>query len=661
MSTPLSLLQHFQAPEDYRGNFGWLCGYSADDSFMDIAAERFSRRSHAQRAHEGQPLLALMTDPDHQPIAMTAAPGVVHLPWRADRERPFRLLHAKLAILGFRHETEPEQWHVRLIVSTGNWTLQTVEQSLDLACRLDLNSGMLAHSKAGTIQDCADLAAAWQLLRWLSEYFDTRLLNALRPGENSSPALRAQQELTRWLVYIAGCAGDKPPRLFDSRQHSLLAQLPAQVKRHAGVASRNYLLMGSGFYEGGECSDQVPPVLRCIVAALRDEGLLSARAALNLVVNPQACQAVATAQAALQRAGYQIHAASQPADVFGERTPRFLHAKFLFSAMRRESKPCGDSPWVYLGSGNLTGPGFTQSMSAGGGNLEAGIVFAPAPLHWLPDTAPSPECWLGRQLPFDSQRLPLAETTTLQPGADMPEHDAAHIAAPLAWLHWQSSCLAAPQGDAADCCIVTGDGHYLLPDAMGRWHWPGERPLQVTLAWPASAPDRQARIPVMDELGRLAASELLPLELDQAVWQLLNFPGPARDEDDEPDGDGDGDSGQSGNGGRRPEHTGVAHPIRIMMEMVEQIAARQCEIAAVDWQAWCARLEQTLQQAADSRDLAEFKKLGINPLSPLWHAPFRPSYAEDSHSATGLQYEALLDRLERRWQVETLRRIGDPT
>src|SRR4051812_39826789 len=134
---PLSLAQHFEAPEDFLGSFGWLCGFSADVGFLDDAVERFTRRTHAQRAYEGRIAMALLLDPSNPQIPPKDVPGVLHLP--VNGVLPFRLLHAKVALIGFRHTSDARQWRLRLIVSTGNWTRQTLEESLDLAWRIDLS------------------------------------------------------------------------------------------------------------------------------------------------------------------------------------------------------------------------------------------------------------------------------------------------------------------------------------------------------------------------------------------------------------------------------------------------------------------------------------------------------------------------------------------
>src|ERR1039458_1019894 len=145
---PFSLAQHFEAPDDFIGCFGWVCGYSADSGFLDDAAERFTRRTHAQRAYEGRIAIAMMLDPGNPQITLEEVPGVMHLPMNG--VPPFRLLHAKLALLGFRHTSDARQWRLRLIVSTGNWTRQTLEDSLDLADRKStrLNSSHLGISYA---------------------------------------------------------------------------------------------------------------------------------------------------------------------------------------------------------------------------------------------------------------------------------------------------------------------------------------------------------------------------------------------------------------------------------------------------------------------------------------------------------------------------------
>ena len=93
---PLSLAQHFDAPDEYQGEYGWVCGFSADAAFMDEAAKRFTRMTAAQRAHQGRVVLSLYLDPCNPQVRLQDAPGVAHLPISNVSRKPFRLLHAKI-------------------------------------------------------------------------------------------------------------------------------------------------------------------------------------------------------------------------------------------------------------------------------------------------------------------------------------------------------------------------------------------------------------------------------------------------------------------------------------------------------------------------------------------------------------------------------------
>lgn len=109
-----SLLNFFDAPDDYDGLFGWICGYSADALFLDEAAERFTRRTHAQRAKAGEISLGLILDPHYEALSLLDVPGVAHLPLRHVNEQPFKLMHAKVALLGFR-KAGADPWRLRLV------------------------------------------------------------------------------------------------------------------------------------------------------------------------------------------------------------------------------------------------------------------------------------------------------------------------------------------------------------------------------------------------------------------------------------------------------------------------------------------------------------------------------------------------------------------
>jgi hypothetical protein len=97
------------------------------------------------------------------------------------------------------------------------------------------------------------------------------------------------------------------------------------------------------------------------------------------------------------------------------------------------------------------------------------------------------------------------------------------------------------------------------------------------------------------------------------------------------------------------------YPVRQMMELIENIAAKQTALARADWPAWCARLEQTLARIADSPVVDYFRALGLNPLSPLRGAAFRPDFAEADATPEG-DVRGALARVEDKWGVGPCRR-----
>lgn len=651
---PLSLAQHFEAPDDFVGSFGWLCGYSADVGFLDDAVERFTRRTHAQRAYEGRIAMALMLDPSNPQILPKEVPGVLHLPMTG--VPLFRLLHAKVALIGFRHTTDARQWQLRLIVSTGNWTRQTLEESLDLAWRLDLSDQDVKARDDSASQACADVKAAWNMLAWLQRHFDFRALHATPPGRQGSEDGSANVE--RWIAKAIRSSNGVAPRFFDNRDASLLAQLPALIQEHTSHSARNYLGMGSGFYESSDNHNKIPPVLKHIVDDLLEAGLLTQRPEIDIFVNPKACQAVANSVPSFNHVGWNVREAGQP-EYF--KASRSLHAKFIFSANYRDNSPFCNSAWLYLGSGNLTGPGFANKMARHLGNLEAGVVFDAESLCWEPARGVSPEAVVTNVLPLQWETDFSEDSESLAAGSDMPEPEIQYSAAPVAYLFWiveGSTCwLRAGEEGTESFDLLDETGHACQRDSIKGFQWLGARPRQVLIRWRMDEQERQAWVPVIDEFGRIAATALPRIDIDEAWGQLASFPMPPADEELLPDGDGASmdDAAQQGAGGS----VAASYPVRQMMQLIENIAAKQTSVCQADWVTWCTRFEQCLIQAAGSKVLEEFVKLDLNPLSPLWHSPFRPAFAATNETAEGVRYESVLKRVETAWNVAGLGRIGD--
>lgn len=662
---PLSLSQHFEAPEDFVGCFGWLCGYSADGGFLDDAVERFTRRTQAQRAYCGCIAMALMLDPSNEQITPTEVPGVLHVPM--NDKRPFSLLHAKVALLGFRHTSDARKWQLRLIVSTGNWTRGTLEDSLDLVWRIDLSNDDLKVRDDWVPQACADIKAAWKMLDWLRSHFDLRVLNALLTGRSDSESTVASRQLETWIEKTIKVGSGVVPRFFDNRQASLLAQLPDLVREHSSGTARNYIGMGSGFFESSDNHKEIPSVLKRIVDSLQVDNLqkaklLTSQPEIDVFVNPTACQAVANSVTAFGDAGWKVREAGKP-DYF-KAAFRSLHAKFIFSANQRDNSNLCNSAWLYLGSGNLTGPGFANKMNPQLGNLEAGILFAPESLHWETGRGVPPDHVVTNVLPLQWESDFCQSPGSLDVGNDMPEPELRYSAAPAAYLFWvveeNVGWLRVVDGVTESFDVLAESGLACPQDSVQGFQWPGtspRQPRQVQLRWLVDGQEQKAWVPVLDEFGRVAATTLPRIDIEEAWGQLANFPMPPDDEELIPDGDD-----ESAIGAVQPS-TGVAatasYPVRQVMQLIENIAAKQTSVSQVDWPTWCTRFEQCLIQAAGSKVLGEFLKLGLNPLSPLWCSPFRPDFAMTAETSEGLRYEEALKRVETAWNVAGLTKFGD--
>lgn len=659
-SAPLSLIDHFEAPQGYVGHFGWLCGFSADATFLDLAAERFTGFTAPRRAYGGKISLALLLDPGHRQIAPVEVPGVIHLGSLIDKPKPFALLHAKVGLLGYRHAEKSDQWMLRLLVSTGNWTVHTLERTLDLVWRADLESTDAASPEVERVR--SDILAAWDMFKWLFAYFDTRILNAQALAGRVCETERAAALFGTWVRKVAEDRTGQAvqSRYLDNRKRSLLDQLPSRIRQEGGAVSRGGLAMGSGFFQAHADHSAPPSVLQAIVSLLRKEGLLTKSAKVDVFANPEACQGVADAAQAMLRAGWTLRRPGVHA-CFGN-AQRLLHAKFLFSANQR-SNTCR-SAWLYLGSGNLTKAGFASAVHPQQGNLEAGVLIAPKGLLWREDSSDPDGTPVEDLLPVQWDEESALVQSDLTAGADMSPHDGEFVAPPISWLRWfreKGRGMLEDSGDARGPYEVLTPSGAVCEAAKKdrRVFWPEEHPpRQVRVRWLAGGRSLESEVPVLDDYGRVAATELPRLDLDQAWWSLYEFPAPPQD-----DGPGDDISDEGGcfREGRddRSSLPESAYPIRRMMQFIEAVADKQTRLSEVDWPSWCSRLEQVLCLASGSQELQYFLLLGLNPLHPLRHCAFRPPFAENSDGTPGSLYDAALTRVENAWGMAGLPGLGD--
>lgn len=667
---PPSLVAHFDAPNDYRGLFGWICGFSADAPFLAEAAERFAVQSRSHLEQEGTPYLALMLDPGAKPIGINQTPGVVHLPLR--EKRPFRLMHAKVALLGFQHAGEPKRWLVRLVVSTGNWTRQTVEDSLDLVWTTSVSSDDLADATDDTRLNCSDVYAAAHFMEWLEKRYNDSVLSARSVRGDPSASDENREHVRGWLKHCRRAARGEP-RFMDNRRASFLDQLPTKISACSKAVRRNYLAFGSGFYEAASQPPVPVAVPQAIVETLRRDHLTGS-GQIDLFVNPLACQAVASSITALREVGITVRAAASPAPVFGKSSTRTLHAKFMFGANHTHQGNCRH-PWVYLGSGNFTSAGFLHKANANSGNLETGVVFDPGPVSWVAGNGIPPESVITNLLPIDWKSAVLEDSSQLEAGEVYERDEHHYVGLPLTCLTWHpASSTATPAelrwraGEAPDddVQVIDPHGNPCRRSEQGVI-WIHEEPREIEISWTADGVTRGARIPVIDAYGRVGATARKALDLDGMLAKLNARHG--RRLQDSEDEDADDENGSVDGDGRAEVASprlfrkstvaeAVPYPIRRMMAWVEDIARHQTSLSENDWTRWCVQFESLLEQGKDDACVAYFRDtLRMNPLSPLLAPPFRPDFALDDTSPHGRRYEDALVRIAHVWGVHDLTAI----
>ncbi len=640
MTTPmksLSLTEYFEPPEGYVGEFGWVYGYSADGPFMDSALDRFTNQTKGQRAWQGKIKLALMLDPGNPQLSTLQVPGLAHLPIN-DKERPFKLMHAKVAFLHFRNG---DDWAIRLLVSTGNWTRQTVEESLDLAWNVTVFSRELDSHSSDFIQKCSDVTAAWEMHAWLQGSYSVSQLTM-----NEDIKSRVQELLEK--IEVLAPHGNAEPRFIHTKNESLLNQLSEKVTRHAGSATRNAIAFGSGFYETVNGENKLPLALEKIVNELQEKKLLTAKPYKEVFVNRNSCQGIATAFDALMKNGYKIYPAAAPKDIFGEYSRRTLHAKFLLGYGHRDNSNWLNNAWIYLGSGNITKPGFLSKASAHFGNVEAGIIDA---IESCGYEANPKTVGIESLLPVQWDEK-LSEPAEVAAGSEMEEREDAFTLSPVEYLNFnlETKSLFLPSGVTnIEIEVINPITNESCEKQGEQFIWLGEStPRVVRILWVDGADSCHAEIPVVDSFGRIAATELPSLNIDDAWWQLAGFPLPPDTPDSEEESEGAEGSFDTQ---LKIVSKTESYPVRKMMELIENIAQKQTALNAGDWNIWCERLRQTLIQAKDAPIVEVFRQWEVNPLSALYAKPFRPEFAEGNGTDEGLLYKGVLDSVCEQWRV----------
>lgn len=544
----------FMPPQDCFGDFGLFCGFTATPQVLRQIRRNFS-------GEMARPALAAFIHP-----TVNAVSDIPGLAWMWMRKSGYNLLHAKVALLGFRKRGE-DGYVIRLAVSTGNWTQDPLTDSIDLFWSVDVDCA------DPQPQDVADLRAAWAMFDWLRERGDCRLIEREYDGALPDARLRAAVSNLP--------ATELSPRFIDSRTQALNNQVLDRIGLRQKADS---LILGSGYFEADGEDGGVPERLR---NALIERQALKVKASLDLFLNPLSCQGLVTRAAALDAAGWNLRQAFSQIHGHDAR----LHAKFVLLA-RGDTQISGR---VYLGSGNLSRAGFEMAANAGG-NLEAGVVVdLPEGLDW------SSKKGIRTLLPiqFDEDVTP----TDLKSGEDFTRPEEPEALPKVSWLIWHQGMLSAPDNQTV---AVTGpDGTQLKTPCP----LPAPAPAIVTLT------EGGWRLPVIAE-GVLVTPPPPEMTVEDVLAGLGSFPEPP-DRDLPEDGPEGGEA--QAEAADAPGAAPATYAIRRMMNLVVRLGETQRMIDPRDWQRWCRELRQNLcAVTAQEQGMIEFfRNAGANPLPVL--------------------------------------------
>ena len=308
MSANLSLLDLFSPPRAgsadksaWHGVKGLLCGYSADAAFMQTALLHFTECDESLRRKSGRLFLTLAID-THEDIGpdgegQSKADQLRNLsqvagleiagcqPGENSRLNRFSL-HAKVAVLRFERAN---QWCLRLIVSTGNWTRATARDSIDLFWSCDLYSDELQ----GNDQAIADLLAARHFFEKLS--VDYPLLSQ----QGLATAVTIENTFFGLPDMLRGGRKKAKPRFMDSFDEPLWTQIRRRARKFLSGKEPNYLLyLGSGFYQQDYGRDRtvVDRILKDLTSSANRSAVLvmNSKRYLHLYVNSSTAGVIGT-------------------------------------------------------------------------------------------------------------------------------------------------------------------------------------------------------------------------------------------------------------------------------------------------------------------------------------------------------------------------------
>ncbi len=621
-----SLLNLFAPPDQGRiGVFGLLCGLSAEEQFMDSTLEQFSGLGRNQRKRDGHLSLVLFLDAHNKPIC--SLPGLYN-PWPVREWPKTKLMHAKTALLGFGESAAGEPDYYRLIVSTGNWTKEAVNNSINLVwyCDYDTKSGEDQKQEA---KDINEAVTFWETLlgignndkgyyqltdsikEKIENFLDTITTNAKPPQRKYKP---------RFVSNLLDSNLDKVPK--DFKPNSMGAQV---LKRFNDSKTRhNFIICGSGFFEEPRGNKEEPDVLQKIISYLKDNNILTKDPGKWLVLNPGTSGAVgqwlSVKEWTIDENGNHVDGWSIccPKHPNFPQKPYPFHAKYIFIA--NYNNVSVTSGILYFGSGNLSKQGFAL-VPGNEGNIEAGVIIENIKFDSDEDLCQQ----LGIDYDNDLEKNDIPESPE---GEDSEKGEEFQTPPPIANCIWheESGKLTWAWTDR-DWKEITLNGSNILTTETTDLTVSEESP-DFSSGVKLSAKDKAGKlyewiIPVFIENGDLCPSPPQLKSGKELVDALSMFPETSYEDED---GNGDDEPGGNGNG-RSPKVKAddfselrdelTKYPLHLATTLVETIAVQNQRVTAGRMPDWIAHLERTLIREMEPETKDKLKSLNYNFLEPL--------------------------------------------
>lgn len=615
-----SLLDLFAAPGDRRrGVFGLVCGLSADEQFMDSALERFSGRSKNQRLYNGHFSLALFLDIHNKPVQ--GLPGLFNpFPGRNMPEE-IRLMHAKVALLGFGESSVGTPDYYRLIVSTGNWTKEAVNNSINIVWSCDYNLTQKEKKKQES-KDINEAVVFWEHLLGINSdkngYYRTDGPAKARIKDFLSTIVRDVPDPGKKYLprFISNLLNDKGKAISNTfRADSIGAQFIQRFKKKD--KQRNLIICGSGFFEqastGGKTGE--PEVIKDLLANLTEKNVLTKDPERWLVVNPRTCGAAGPwIRNNFDNIDWDL---CRPKHPDFDKVPFTFHAKYVFTAYRKND--FFSRGILYLGSGNLSKQGFTAAPGSGG-NIEAGVIIE---VERYDDTTK-----LCMSLGIDPDKDLEVDNIPEDTQGEDSEQPAGEIQLPppIVSCFWTSKTgkLIWNWTDT-DWQDVTLIDQTIRPPGCTEMNITGEPPnfsLGVKVSAKLDGKSYEWLIPVFSENYMFCRPPAQHRTGQEKIDTLAAFPQYSCEDDDPTEEPGEEGRDTTNSAAQKSDFSELRNeldrfPLHLATTLLETIAAQNQQITAGQLPDWTAHLRRTLIDEMKPETKAQLMALGYDILDPL--------------------------------------------